>query len=314
MTEPDSPFITIGISTYNRADGYLREALQSAVAQGYPKLEIIVSDNCSEDATEAVVKSFSDPRIRYVKQERNIGAIRNFNFCLNEARGSYFLLLHDDDAIDPDFVETCVQALDGRKEVGIVLTGARVVDGHGTTTSEKRNELVGPDPADLFLGWLRGRTSLYLCSTLYNTRRLREAGGFQSPRNLLLDVVATLRMSAYGRGDVPEVKASFRRHEGNMGSAARMGHWADDSLFVIETMCEMAPEHAATIRREGRFKLCRQNYHRIRRVEGTLERWRAYWTNYHKFGYCYSPISFFYRKQRRRVDRRVRRLLGQPAS
>ena len=57
-----SKLVTIGIPTFNRANGYLRYALESAIAQTYRNLEIIVSDNCSYDDTEAVVRHYRDPR------------------------------------------------------------------------------------------------------------------------------------------------------------------------------------------------------------------------------------------------------------
>jgi glycosyltransferase involved in cell wall biosynthesis len=306
MAERPRPLVTIGISTYNRADNYLANALQSAVDQTYPNLEIVVSDNCSVDHTEELVRRFHDPRIRYFRQEHNIGANNNFNFCLQAARGEYFLLLHDDDMIDPDFVEACVEALPSTGEVGIVLTGTRVIDDEGRPGFKKWNSLTGPEPVDFFLGWFRKRISLYLCSTLYNAPRLREVGGFRSPKNLFQDVVATVRLSQFGRADVPEVKASFRRHADNMGTAARIADWADDSRFVIETMCEVAPEHAEVIRREGMERLCTINYHRAERIPGRFDRWRAFWTNYRKFDFCHSPFAYRFRRQRKRVRRRFK--------
>lgn len=71
----------------NRANSYLRCALQSAVSQTYKNIEIIVSDNCSPDNTESVVREFDDPRIRYYRQNQNIGPFKNFDFCLEQARG-----------------------------------------------------------------------------------------------------------------------------------------------------------------------------------------------------------------------------------
>ena len=59
------PLVTIAIPTYNRADAYLGEAIQSAINQTYPNLEIIISDNCSSDYTGLLVESFKDPRIQY---------------------------------------------------------------------------------------------------------------------------------------------------------------------------------------------------------------------------------------------------------
>jgi len=58
------PLVTIAIPTYNRADGYLREALASALNQTYQNIEIIVSDNCSTDNSEAFIRGISDQRIR----------------------------------------------------------------------------------------------------------------------------------------------------------------------------------------------------------------------------------------------------------
>ena len=304
----------MAICTYNRADGYLLQALESAVAQTYPEVEILVSDNASEDRTEEVVRSVADHRIRYVRQPRNLGPNDNFNFCVREAWGDYFLLLHDDDTIDRDMVETSVAALEAAGgEAGVVLTGTRVVDGEGRVRKERPNRLDEAGAAGLAFGWIQGKTSLYLCSTLYNTRRLRAAGGFASPRNLFQDAVATLRLSAFGRVDVEAPKASFRRHGENLGSAAAIEDWAEDSLFVLETMCRMAPERAEELWREGRTKLCRENYHRARRVAGPLERWRAYWTNYRSFRFQYSPLAFLSRSQLLRARRKLTRAFASAA-
>ena len=110
MSNIKSPLVTIGIPTYNRAKAYLKDAIKSAVDQTYPNIEILISDNGSTDNTQLLVKSFDDPRIRYIKQENNIGANNNFNYCVMNAKGDYFLLLHDDDLIDKDFVEVCIHA------------------------------------------------------------------------------------------------------------------------------------------------------------------------------------------------------------
>ena len=298
------PLVTIGISTYNRARGYLPHALGSAVAQSYPSLEIVVSDNCSTDDTEAVVAGFADPRIRYFRQATNIGANNNFNFCLSQARGAYFLLLHDDDLIDPDFVQTCVTSVKGNIGVGVIRTGTRRIDSADVVQHQTFNRVGGLSTAEFFLGWFSGTTSLYLCSTLYNTRGLQGIGGFNSPKNLLQDVVATVRLAArMGRADVHDVKASFRRHEANSGSAARIMDWCEDSMFLLDLMCELAPERRASIRRAGFRFLCDQNYSRARRATNPL---RAYLTVYRAFGYRRSPLGFLLARRVARARRSLR--------
>jgi glycosyltransferase involved in cell wall biosynthesis len=304
---PRRPLVTIGISTYNRARGYLRQALGSAVAQTYPHLEIVVSDNCSTDDTGAAVAEFGDARIRYFRQATNIGANNNFNFCLSQARGAYFLLLHDDDLIDPDFVQTCIDAVNGNPAVGVIRTGTRRIDAAGVVQRQTFNRVGGLSTGEFFLGWFSGATSLYLCSTLYNTQGLREVGGFQSLKNLLQDVVATARLAArMGRADVRDVKASFRRHESNSGSAARILDWCEDSLFLLELMCELAPEHRAAIRRDGFRFLCDQNYSRASRATNPL---RAHLAVYRAFGYRRSPLRFLLARRLARTRRSLREAL-----
>jgi glycosyltransferase involved in cell wall biosynthesis len=71
--EPVLPLVSIAIPTYNRADCYLRQSLESALRQTYPKVEILVSDNCSGDDTEEFVTGIADRRLKYFRHERNIG-------------------------------------------------------------------------------------------------------------------------------------------------------------------------------------------------------------------------------------------------
>src|SRR5215813_12822113 len=123
-----SPLVTIAIPTYNRGGSYLPQALQSALGQTYPNLDIIVSDNCSPDHTADYVRSIADQRLRYFRHEPSIGHKGNYNFCVQQAKGDYLLLLHDDDAIDKDFVSSCIDAAAGTSNVGVIRTGIRRID------------------------------------------------------------------------------------------------------------------------------------------------------------------------------------------
>ena len=63
MTNKIPPLVSIAVPTYNRANSFLKESLASAINQTYQNIEVIVSDNCSTDNTELVVKSFNDSRL-----------------------------------------------------------------------------------------------------------------------------------------------------------------------------------------------------------------------------------------------------------
>jgi glycosyltransferase involved in cell wall biosynthesis len=304
------PLVTIAIPTYNRAEWFLSSAIRSAVEQTYRNLQILVSDNCSIDNTEEVVTGFKDRRILYYKHNINIGANNNFNFCVEQAKGKYFLLLHDDDLIDPDFVERCIESASGEGTKGIIRTGTRRIDGQGRVIAEQPNLVGGLSNHEFLLGWFRGRTAFYLCSTLYGTEYLKLAGGFHSPRTLFQDVASlAILASRHGRVDVPDVKASFRRHGQNMGSSAQIRSWCEDSLYLLDLMCRLEPAHKEEIRREGELFFSRGNYARAARIRSPLERIRGYWLVYTMFGKRLSPPAHFTSRKVRRLKQHLREML-----
>ncbi|MFK7997003.1 MAG: glycosyltransferase family 2 protein [Granulosicoccus sp.] len=273
---PLTPPVTIGIPTYNRADGYLRTCLEAALAQDYAQLEIIVSDNCSSDGTQELMSGYTDPRLRYIRHKENIGANPNFNYCLDQAKGQYFLLLHDDDLIDPDFVSSCISAIPPGTTAGIVRTGTRIIDTHGSVVYEAEN-LTATDKFTSFWGdWCTGQTSYYLCSTLFNTESVRRLGGFGSPTNLLLDLVAAVRITGSESWvDVRQVKASFRKHAGEMTVAAGIEDWCIDSHHFLSCFEEIAgdDEQFMALAKEA---VCRMAYKRCESVHPLRARLRAY--------------------------------------
>jgi glycosyltransferase involved in cell wall biosynthesis len=279
------PLVTIALPTYNRAISYLPQALGSALSQTYSNLEIVVSDNCSTDGTRALVSGIEDPRLRYFRHERNIGANNNFNFCFEQANGSYVLLLHDDDIIDHDFVASCIQAVAGSTEPGIIRTGTRLIDSDGKVIREIPNIAAGLPTDAFFRAWLSAKTALYLCSILFNTKRLREIGGFRSKHNCYEDGMAEFRLIAkYGRVDVPEVKASFRYHEGQQAFGRSIDEWCQDSVDLLDLMCELAPDSKAQLRHDGLQFFSRANYRRASAMHSPMERIVAYAKVFGYFG------------------------------
>jgi GT2 family glycosyltransferase len=272
--------VTIGIPTYNRADGYLREALAAALAQTYPRLEIVVADNCSTDDTETVVAALGGDRVRYVKHPTNLGAQGNYNSLVAMASGEYFLMLHDDDRIDPDFIATCVAAL-GDERPGLVRTGTRVIDGAGNVVYSRVNRAPGTTTKALLEAWFDTKTSFYFCSTLFNTAALRRAGGFDTPKALFNDVAAYVLVAEdSGTVEVPDVKATFRQHASNTGKASTVAAWAQDAAYVVDVMTRTVSRGAATpdeeFRRLATAYFCRNCYHRASRLADEAARREAY--------------------------------------
>ena len=102
----DEPLrVTVAITTHNRPER-LRRALQSAQAQTYRNLEILVSDDASTDGTREFMSQISDPRVRYLRLEKPAGVGGNYQNALDNAQGDLFLILNDDDELEPEAIAT----------------------------------------------------------------------------------------------------------------------------------------------------------------------------------------------------------------
>lgn len=286
----NSPLVSIGIPTFNRADGFLIDAINSATRQTYSNIEIIIGDNCSEDHTESLVQSIGDPRIHYFRHDQNIGPENNFNFCLDQAKGHYFLLLHDDDLIDKDYIETCLQAADYQPHFGFIRTGIRVIDENGAILRERENRTLGDTFEDKMMSWFTHQSPWYLCNTLFNTQKLKEIDGFRSKRKLLQDGVAVTKLCArFPTIDVEPVKASIRKHHGEITFAVRVTDWAEDFLELLDLMVELAPNDKAMIRTEGHRFFANLSNGRASAVKSRRLRWLAYFNVWRLFNYKYMP-------------------------
>lgn len=301
MQQESWPLVTIAIPTHNRAGSYLPIALKAARAQTYRRLEIIVADNASRDDTASLVQGIRDVRLRYLRHHVNIGANRNYNYCLSKARGDYFLLLHDDDAIDADFVDACMKAANHELVEGIFRTGVRVIDHRGDTVRESKNVIGAVSLAEFYQAWFAGKTNWYLANTLFNTRRLRAEGGFHSPYNLAQDGFAIARLARFHRVDLPDVKASFRVHAGEntMADPTAATLWGREYLELVECMCRLvagckcglaAGEDVAALRRRGRRFAAQLAYNRAGLGRSRMRRLGAAYEVLRLFEYRYWPL------------------------
>ena len=304
MKHESLPLVTIAIPTYNRAGSYLPVALNAARAQTYPRLEIIVADNASSDDTASLLQGITDSRLRYLRHQVNIGANRNYNYCLSKARGDYFLLLHDDDAIDTDFVDACMKAANYELVEGVIRTGVRIIDHRGETLRESRNAVGAVSLAEFYQAWFAGKTNWYLANTLFNSRQLKAEGGFRSPYDLSEDGFAIARLARFGHLDVPDVKASFRVHAGEntVADPTAATLWGREYIELLERMCAfVASEEVDSTRRMGRRFFAQLAYNRAGLARSRMERLRAAYEVLRLFGYRYWPT---HRSQTIRLLRR----------
>jgi glycosyltransferase involved in cell wall biosynthesis len=126
------PTVTIGLPVFN-GETFLRQAVDSILAQTYADFELLISDNCSTDGTAGICRSYlmADQRIRYVRQPENIGAAKNYNELVALSGGKYFKWAAHDDVLAPCFLEECVRALEQDPGVVLAFTRTQLIDEDG---------------------------------------------------------------------------------------------------------------------------------------------------------------------------------------
>jgi glycosyltransferase involved in cell wall biosynthesis len=139
----NSPKVTIGLPVFN-GEKYLSHAIDSVLSQTFTDFELIVSDNASTDRTEEICKAYAakDKRIRYYRNERNLGAVGNINRIMKLATGEYFQWFCYDDIMASTYIERSTAILE--RDPTIVLCHCRnlMLDEQGRITRDPERETI----------------------------------------------------------------------------------------------------------------------------------------------------------------------------
>ncbi|MCX7109932.1 MAG: glycosyltransferase family 2 protein [Proteobacteria bacterium] len=142
-----TPKVSIGMPVYN-GEKFIREALDSLLAQTFTDFEIIISDNASTDGTSEICSEYisRDSRIRYIRQTENIGIMRNFQFVLDEAIGEYFMWAAHDDLWGTKFIEENEIFLDDHGDY--IASISATIDYRGLTSKEVGSLIIDDDTSE----------------------------------------------------------------------------------------------------------------------------------------------------------------------
>jgi len=141
------PMISIGLPVYNGSK-FIQKRLDSILNQTITKFELIISDNASTDSTSSICEEYlqRDKRIRYIRQEKNMGAWWNFNFVLRQAKNDFFSWAAVDDLWNPDFLE---------KNVNVLLSNVNIVGSISKVKPYTINELKADKIDSSFQNFMR---------------------------------------------------------------------------------------------------------------------------------------------------------------
>ncbi|GAA1750363.1 glycosyltransferase family 2 protein [Agromyces humatus] len=143
-----TPLVTALVPTYNGA-GFIMRTLESLAAQTWPRLEILVGDDCSTDDTLAVVREFAagHPNTRILVRDANLGWLRNSNDLMARAEGELMFFAFHDDVVAPTYVEKLVGALRTNNRAVLAFSDMTVYEIDGRVTRHEFDELDGVESA-----------------------------------------------------------------------------------------------------------------------------------------------------------------------
>jgi glycosyltransferase involved in cell wall biosynthesis len=213
-----NPLVTIAVPTVGRLD-YLKEAVASALAQDYPRVEVIVGDDAGPPELRAWGEEASarDPRVRYQRNARRLGLAGNWNALADAARGEFVNIIGDDDRLLPDFVVKLVAA--ARPAADVVFANHYLIDAGGARRAAESVELTRAYGRDLLPAGEVGdaaravwRNSVPMSASLVRAdvlRRLRFKEDLNTPE---LEFFARLAEEGGRFVFVPEYVAEYRTH------------------------------------------------------------------------------------------------------
>jgi glycosyltransferase involved in cell wall biosynthesis len=209
--------ISIVMAVYN-AEKYLRESMQSILDQEYQDYEFIIINDGSTDKSEAIIKSFSDPRIKYYTQD-NCGLASSLNRGIGLSSGRYIARMDADDISMPERLKKQAGFLDENEDVVLVGTWAARINESGslldtlkpyTTHKQIRrhilndNEFIHP-------------------SVCFRRESFDALGGYDTQYRYAQDYDLFLRMSENGFvANIPEVLVKYRFYTGNYTKKKRV--------------------------------------------------------------------------------------------
>lgn len=224
------------IPTYKQSD-VLPRAIESALAQKYPHLEVIVGDDCSPDGTEGIAAQYSaDARLRYFRNERNLGRIANYRRNLFErVTGTWVLNLDGDDYLSDDHtISNLVSAaLEYPDEYVVAVLGVQETRSHALQITILLPKCLRPglyDGIKIFQDW--PTTQFGHLATLYRADLAREIDYYRLD-TISSDWESILRLILHGKVVVAnETVGVWNIHGNNISASADIHSWIQDFEYI----------------------------------------------------------------------------------
>lgn len=192
---------------------FLKQAIDSIMAQRYGNFELIIVDDASPENLSDIVTEYKDPRIRFYRNDQNLGGeslVKQWNHCIQYANGEYLVLAADDDLYGPDFLEVCVTLATTYPEVDVVRSRVEQID--------EMNNLIGIDGIlpeycskyQFLKYWLDATAFTCIGNFMFKSAVVKQKQFIDFPSAFGSDTASAIMMAENGIANTQQMLFSFR--------------------------------------------------------------------------------------------------------
>ncbi len=246
----DQVAVTVCIPVYN-GEQYIKNTLDSVLAQSYRNIEIIVIDNCSTDHTCEIVASYDDGRITLIQNKENLGMVGNFNECLRHTDHPYLQILCADDYLEPECIAKKVAALENNPTCAIASSAASIANSEGKTVFVRhgfKGDRVIPGREMLEKSFCSHNLFGEPTNNLIRTSCIEKAGRFSEKLYYAVDWEYWMRLCTAGDVcylDEPLARFYLRKTSESSKLLKQSGKILDDDKVFVE-LCMNNPAFSFT--------------------------------------------------------------------
>jgi len=211
--------IAILLPVYNGGN-YLKESVQSVLAQAYTQFELIIVDDCSSDGSREWLRTLKDERIKYFENPVNQGLFKNLNQMVSKTNATLIKLWAQDDIMYPNCIAETVAFHNRNPSIGFSYTGRDIIDENGTI---KSNDKIDSTP-EIISTELHARIAYYtgsiagnIANTCISKAALDKVGPFNESMKISADFDMWVRLAEfYDTGFINKKLIQLRDHSGQL--------------------------------------------------------------------------------------------------
>jgi glycosyltransferase involved in cell wall biosynthesis len=239
------PLWSVMIPVYN-CSHLLTQALQTVLMQdpGEQYMQIEVVDDASRDAdVESIVKKLGKGRVNYFRQPHNVGSLKNFETCINRAKGQLVHILHGDDKVRMGYYQTIGSLFQNYPQIGAAFCRYTTIDEDGNTLWDHHIEMPQKGVLQNWLLEIAKKQRLQFCTITVKREVYEKLGGFYGV-NYGEDWEMWVRIAAhYPLAYTPQILAEYRMHSNSISSQSfATAQNIQDIRWVINAIQKLIPE------------------------------------------------------------------------